>query len=94
MNRTEHLLIILAEECAELQIATTKTLRFGKDDGYPGGNQTNEQDMRQELNELLAVVGFLQQEGFDLENDPSIRQKKESRIETYLVYSKSQGTLD
>jgi len=33
MNRTEHLLVCLAEECAEVGQAVAKALRFGLDDG-------------------------------------------------------------
>jgi len=31
MNRTDHLLMCLIEECAEVQKVATKTLRFGFD---------------------------------------------------------------
>ncbi len=34
MNKTEYLLVCLAEECAEIQQAVDKALRFGLDVGF------------------------------------------------------------
>ena len=50
MNRTEHLLACLAEECAEVAQAVGKALRFGLDDGYPGTDRKNADDIAKELN--------------------------------------------
>jgi len=36
MTRADHLLVIIMEECAEIQQATAKALRFGLDDAAPG----------------------------------------------------------
>jgi len=48
MNKTEYLLVCLAEECAEIQQAVDKALRFGLDVGFPGGKTTNAQDISRE----------------------------------------------
>ena len=40
MNSTENILVIAAEECAEIQQAITKSLRFGLDNHYDE-NTTN-----------------------------------------------------
>lgn len=39
MNTTEHLLVVLGEECAEVQQNIAKALRFGLDDHHPDKNR-------------------------------------------------------
>ena len=63
MNKTEHLLACLAEECAEVQHAVAKALRFGLDDGYLGAASTNAQDIAREFADVLAVVEMLEEDG-------------------------------
>jgi hypothetical protein len=45
MNRTEHLLVCLAEECGEVIQSVGKALRFGLDHGYSDRTTTNAQDI-------------------------------------------------
>ena len=52
MNRQEHLLVIAAKECAEIQHAISKALRFGLEG-------TNAQQIHKEFNDLLAVLRML-----------------------------------
>lgn len=87
MDRQDHLLIILAEECAEVQQAATKALRFGLDDFYKI-LPTNRQKISQELGDLFGVYEMLISEGI-LERplEFSISQKKE-KVEEFLLYSK------
>lgn len=89
MNRTEHLLTILAEECAEVAQRSSKALRFGLKEIEPGQSLTNEQRICYELNDLLGVVSMLGLLNIDLE---SIEAKK-IKVETFLEYSRKQGTL-
>jgi len=96
MNRIEHLLTILTEECAEVQQATTKALRFGLEEGRDiaataYGN--NVERMRHELNDLLAMVEMLEKEGINLSPDHLSREMKKAKVEKYLLYSKECGTL-
>lgn len=35
MTKTEYLLVVLSEECSEIQQAVTKALRFGLSDIHP-----------------------------------------------------------
>lgn len=93
MNRLEHLLTTFSEECAELQQAISKSLRFGLNDGYPGTNRSNLSDMRLELNQLIAMVEMLEAEGIDLAPDHKIRADKKVKVEHYLEYAKERGTL-
>ena len=94
MNRLEYLLTVLNEECAELQQATSKALRFGLQDGYPGTARTNESDMRIELNQVYAVVDMLKEEGLNLDLDSNVVRNKKINVERYLEYSKSRGRLN
>ena len=92
MNRLEHLLTILIEECAEVQQAATKSLRFGLESDY-GSETTNEEDLNCELNQLIAMAEMLQKEGVNLTNDAKIRDAKIEKVEEYLIYSKECGAL-
>ena len=97
MNRLEHLLTILTEECAEVQQAGTKALRFGLEEGrdlsaMADGN--NVQRLRHEINDMLAMVEMLEDEGLELSPDHSLRKQKKEKVEKYLLYSKQCGTLE
>ena len=96
MNRQEHLLVILSEECAELSKEVSKALRFGLNDHAPLSAETNAQRIVAEFNDLVAVFRMLSENNIfnpeDLLNDKSIQDKKE-KVERYLTYSKLVGTL-
>ena len=94
MNRLEHLLTIAMEECAEIQQAVAKSLRFGLGDTGPEGPRTNEQQIQREFNDLLAVVRMLRNSGLELHEDQRLIQAKVSKVEHYLLYSKQRGTLE
>ena len=96
MDRLEHLLTILSEECAEIQQAASKTLRFGLEEGrdlaaMEYGN--NVQRLRYEINDMIALVEMLEGEGLDLSPDHQMRTLKKEKVEKYLIYSKECGTL-
>ncbi|TAJ79070.1 MAG: hypothetical protein EPO42_06830 [Gallionellaceae bacterium] len=94
MNRTEHLLACLAEECAEVQHAVAKALRFGLDDGYPGAASTNAQDIARELNDVLAIVTMLEDEGIlDCPADREAIEQKMARVGEYMGYAIQCGAL-
>ena len=50
------LLIILMEECAEVQKNAAKMLRFGVEDAQPGQNLTNRERLSLEVADVLAVL--------------------------------------
>ena len=96
MNRQEHLLVIISEECAELSQEVSKALRFGLNDHAPLSSETNVQRIVAEFNDLVAVFRMLSENNIfnpdDILNDKSIQDKKE-KVERYLTYSKLVGTL-
>lgn len=94
MNRKEHLLTILAEECAEVAQRATKALRFGLEEVQPGQDLTNEKRIRLEMEDLLGVYEMLVYEGhLEVPDQRSINAKK-VRIELYFDRSRSNGSLN
>lgn len=94
MNRGEHLLTILSEECAEVTQAATKAMRFGMHEqrDLPTSNYDR---LRTELNDIYAVVEMVACEfDIDLEQDWDLQKAKQKKVEKYLEYSKECGTLN
>ncbi len=95
MNRTEHLLVILMEECSGVQKNASKALRFGLDDHAPDSPVTNAENLTREIGDLYAAIQML----FDDKNniiEPPYNQDvnyKKIKVEKYLEYSKEKGTL-
>lgn len=95
MNKTEHLLACLMEECAEIQQAAAKALRFGLQDGYPGAETTNAQDIAREVTDLIAVIDLCREHG--IFGQPSeakaMYDKKRQRVAEFMEYAKTTGAL-
>jgi len=95
MNRTDHLLDILAEECSEVAIRVSKALRFGLEEIQPGQTLTNRQRIMVEVNDLYASLKMLHDDGIiDPNPDPDAVQAKIAKVETFLAYSAKCGRLD
>ncbi len=95
MNRTEHLLTIAAEECAEIAQRATKALRFGLDEVQRGQELTNAERILLEYHDLVAVINMLQNENAlprGLNTHDILA--KQSKVEHYLQFSAQCGTLD
>jgi len=56
---TREIILILAEECAEVTKEISKIMRFGPDQCKPGKDRTNIQVLEEELGDLLAMVELL-----------------------------------
>lgn len=102
MNRTEHLLVCLAEEGGEVaQIAgrisqaAHKALRFGIEDGYPGTERTNRGDMVQEVNDLLGVLELMAEQGIQLDGlfDRNAIEAKKAKVRKFMGYATERGCL-
>lgn len=94
MNRKEHLLTCLAEECAEVAQACCKALRFGIDDKGPGHTLTNAQYISREVNDVIALVEMLEEEGL-LPRPSSFTEieAKKAKVALFMEYAEQRGTL-
>jgi hypothetical protein len=95
MNKREHLLTILSEECAEIIKDVSKTLRFGVDDHYPGiCKPTNIESVYREFCDLTAVMEMLDKMGVICSvAQRDLVEEKKQRVLKYLEYSRDAGTL-
>lgn len=94
MNRTEHLLTILSEECNEIGQRASKAKRFGLNEIQQEQPLTNAERIVQEYADLLAVVEMLVDEGHLVIPDLSeAKAAKKRKVEEFLRYSASRGTL-
>lgn len=91
MNKEEMLLIMVAEECAEIVQAATKSLRFGLDDYYKE-NPTNREKLIVEFNDLITLIEILKEEDIiTIYSSDKLMERKRERIKKYLEYSKNCG---
>lgn len=96
MNKNEHLLIVLAEECSETAQAVSKALRFGLKDGQPGRATTNAQEIEKEFIEAQAVRDMLRDYGVITQPSQAkeIYDDKQRRVKEWMEYAKSVGALE
>jgi hypothetical protein len=95
MNKVEHLLVCLAEECSEVAQAATKALRFGLNDKGPNHELTNAEYIAREFNDVIAVVKMLEELGLiPLCHSPISQKAKKDRVILYMEYAKRCGTLE
>jgi NTP pyrophosphatase (non-canonical NTP hydrolase) len=96
MNRTEHMLTVLAEECSEVAKETSKCLRFGPMEVFADIGISNAQRVKREFNDVLAMIEMLQAAGvlpLEMRDDQMIQNKK-LKFEKILEYSQECGTLN
>lgn len=95
MNLEQNLLIQLMEECAEVQHACVKALRFGLHDSAPYAETNNLFAIRRELGDLLGVLQVINDTTeISTEIPPAWVSAKISKIEQYLRHSRELGILD
>lgn len=93
MNRNEHLLTIIGEECSEIHKATSKALRFGMQDIAPGKTETNETKILQEFNDLVAVMEMFFETPIQNIISRSEVANKKLKVQEFFNYSTAKGTL-
>jgi len=91
MNREQHLLIKLMEECAEVSKLVSKSLIFGLDDHHPDRSSTNKEEICHELNDLYAVVEMLSPYLDFFVPDPVAMEEKKDKVNHYIKYSQHKG---
>ncbi len=99
MNQTQHLLLLVSEECAEVAHRCSKAIRFGLDEVQPGQPVecalTNAQRLTAELTDLHAVVLMLAEEtGLRIVADRDAVEAKRDKVEKYMKLSRERGLLD
>lgn len=92
MTETEHLLVCLAEECAEIQHAVGKALRFGPQDDFKA--TTPAENIARECCDMIAVIEMLEEAGV-IEKTGSIQaiEQKKARVRHYMEYARAHGAL-
>lgn len=98
MNRSENLLVTTAEECAEIQQAISKGLRFGlQNKKCKEPFTSNEAEILKEYYHLVAMVEMLQDEGclrvLSEEEQQAIKKEKKYNVESWMETSRNNGTL-
>ncbi|MGC6767752.1 hypothetical protein [Enterococcus sp. LJL51] len=99
MNINEHLVLVAMEECAEIQQALSKALRFGFDDYRPSTpDETNEDQILTEYYQLTAMIEELQHKNIlksltEVEV-MEIKSKKINKVYKYAEYSKQRKLLE
>lgn len=104
MNRLEHLLTSVGEECNEIGQRASKAARFGLLEVQPGQDLDNLRRMMGEFADLCGAIELLHSEPIMGEDQnarleyliaqlrPQIDAKK-AKLEKYLLYAASVGTL-
>lgn len=100
MNRLQHLLACLGEECGEVQQMVGKSLRFGLDSHHPKDpSMTNLVLLLNEVNDLNTIVGMIAVE-LDLSIEDVIKlkhmQDKVDKVEKYyeMFSNNSKGSQE
>lgn len=96
MNRAQHFLWILAEECAEVAQRASKASRFSLEEIQEGQLLNNAERIMVEYADLVATMEKLLEEGVVEypNNFQEMVDRKKDRIEQFLLLSAKQGTLD
>ena len=99
MQKNEYLALVAMEECAEIQQALSKAIRFGFDDHYPSRpDETNEEQLLTEFYQLTAMIEELHKQviisGFTQEKIKQVKQDKIEKVYKYMDYSAEKGLLE
>ena len=98
MTHAENLLVVAMDECAELQQAISKALRFGMDSCHPDKpDYSNERAIWTEYTQLAEVMRLLEKrgvlKGLPLSEVYLIRGEKIANLEKHEAISKSLGRI-
>ena len=89
MNKTEHLLTVLTEECSEATQRACKAARFGLTEIQPGQREDNKRRLEREYAEVVAVAELL-----GLRARKKDKAAKVKKLKKYMDLSRKLGTLE
>jgi NTP pyrophosphatase (non-canonical NTP hydrolase) len=95
MNRSEHYLACLAEECDEVGQRCMKALRFGLHEIQVDQPFNNSERISEELRDLIAVATILERGGHLARFQPTKEEvsAKLAKIEKFMKISIREGAL-
>jgi len=94
MDKVEHLLVCISEECSEVIKAISKALRFGLNYNHPSKNITNLTNIEMELDDLSGVLVALREEaGIELKSLPQRIIEKKKRVKEYMNHAREIGKI-
>lgn len=94
LSQKQYLTDCIAEECAEIIQRCSKILRFGPDEIQPGHELNNTQRLELELNDLVGVLEMAYAAGVIVGQPNRIHiEMKKRKLEQFMEYSRTQGTL-
>lgn len=98
MKQLENILVTVSEECAEIQQAVSKSLRFGLDNHHPDNpDVTNADDILYEFIQLQALIESLQEHNklpkWDDFTVQTIKNNKIKNVVKWQAVSAECGTL-
>ena len=96
MNKAEYLLVCLTEEAAEISQAVCKIQRFGPDNSETSTTKTNIEQLTTEVNDLVAILELLSEEGVILPNLYCKEQVelKKKKLKDWMVVSEHLNLLN
>ena len=96
MNKVEYLLVCLTEEAAEISQAACKIQRFGPDNSETSTAKTNIEKLITEVNDLVAILELLSEEGVILPNLYCKEQVelKKKKLKDWMVVSEHLNLLN
>ena len=94
MNKLQHLLLKLMEECNEVSQVASKCIQFSLEDKAPNQPYTNAERLNQELNDLRAQLTMLESEGFYFKASAKAQEDKIAKVNKYLKYPQELGLVD
>ena len=94
LDKFDHLLACLGEECGEVQQCVGKALRFGILDSSPEARKTNWVDLVHEVQDIVAIYEMLCDDGgMTIELDRHAIEEKKKRVLKYMDYARERGRL-
>ena len=89
----DFLLKQVMEECVEVAHSGSKVLRFGLNDSATAEQQTNLQNLQDEIEQLLTLLEMLRQTGVPMPHKDAVSGTKLRRFTKYAKYSAFKGKL-